>query len=91
MRILHGHAGTRENRLCLRRSEPVEPFLLGGLAIDYDRRRVTVDGNDVTLNATEYALLRTLSVAPPRVVTTAALPRRAWGGLLDSSMRSEAH
>ena len=40
-----------------RRSNPV-PFVLGKIAIDYDRRRVTVAGRPVTLTATEYELLR---------------------------------
>ena len=32
-------------RATLRRHEQPEPFTLGALAIDYERRRVTVDGN----------------------------------------------
>jgi len=63
----------------------------GGLAIDYERRRVTVDGNEVTLTATEYEVLRILSVEAPRVVATGSLLRRAWGAHLDPNVRSEAH
>ncbi len=75
----------------LRARTPTEPFALGGLAIDYERRRVSVDGNAVTLTATEYEVLRILSVEAPRVVTTAALLRQAWGAHLDPNVRSEAH
>ena len=62
-----------------RRAEP-EPFLLGDLAIHYEHRRVTVAGRPVTLTATEYELLRVLSLSAGRVVTSDALLRQAWGG-----------
>ena len=63
-----------------RRAEPV-PFVLGDLAIDYDRRRVTVAGRDVALTVTEYELLRVLSLGAGRVATYDALLRQVWGGL----------
>ena len=62
-----------------RRAEP-EPFLLGDLAIHYEHRRVTVAGRPVPLTATEYELLRVLSLSAGRVVTSDALLRQAWGG-----------
>ena len=54
------------------------PFVLGVLAIDYARRRVTVDGRAVALTATEYEILRILSVHAGRVVTSESLLRQAW-------------
>ena len=54
------------------------PFVLGALAIDYARRRVTVDGRVVALTATEYEILRILSVDAGRVVTSESLLRQAW-------------
>ena len=62
-----------------RRAEP-EPFLLGDLAIHYEHRRVRVAGRPVPLTATEYELLRVLSLSAGRVVTYDALLRRAWSG-----------
>ena len=56
------------------------PFVLGALAIDYVRRRVTVDGRAVALTATEYEILRILSVHAGRVVTSESLLRQAWDG-----------
>ena len=61
-----------------RRAEP-EPFAMGELAIDYERRRVTVAGREVALTATEYELLRVLSVKPGRVWSYDALLREVWG------------
>ena len=62
----------------LRDRAGARPFVLGALAIDYARRRVTVDGRPVTLTATEYEILRILSLHAGRVVTSQALLRQAW-------------
>ena len=64
----------------LRARAGAAPFVLGALAIDYARRRVTVDGRAVALTATEYEILRILSVDAGRVVTSESLLRRAWDG-----------
>ena len=60
-----------------RRADPV-PMVLGDLAIDYDRRRVSVAGRPVELTATEYELLRVLSQGAGRVLTHDTLLRRVW-------------
>ena len=64
----------------LRRVARPEPFELGALAIHYESHRVTVAGREVTLTATEYELLRVLSLNAGRVVTYEALLRQVWGG-----------
>ena len=64
----------------LRRVARPEPFTLGELAIQYEARRVTVAGREVELTATEYELLRVLSLNAGRVVTYEALTRRVWSG-----------
>ncbi len=46
---------------------------------DYGRRRVSVAGSEVPLTATEFDLLRTLSINAGRVMTTEALLRQVWG------------
>ena len=53
--------------------------MLGELAIDYDRRRVTVARSPVELTATEYDLLRVLALNAGRVVTRETLLRQVWG------------
>lgn len=67
-------------RAALRRHEEPAPFTLGELAIDYNRRRVTVGGEVVTLTATEYELLRVLALNAGRVMTYDTLLRRVWSG-----------
>ena len=64
----------------LRTQASAGPFALGGLAVDYERRRVTVNGREVSLTVTEYELLRILSIAAPRVVGADSLLRQAWRG-----------
>ena len=64
----------------LRRRAGAEPFALGDLAIDYEHRLVTVAGRAVELTATEYELLRVLSLNAGKVSTYDALRRQVWGG-----------
>ena len=52
--------------------------MAGALAIDYGRRRVTVGGAPVELTATEYQLLRVLSLDAGRVAAFETLQRRVW-------------
>ena len=66
-------------RAALRRHEAPEPFVLGDLAIDFHRRRVSVAGEPVALTATEYELLRVLALDAGRVLTYETLLRRVWG------------
>ena len=69
---------TARVRAALRRRAEPEPFLLGDLAIHYEQRRVSVAGRDVPLTATEYELLRMLSLSAGRVVTYDSLLRQVW-------------
>ena len=75
----------------LRGRAATAPFVLGELAIDYERRRVTVGEREVALTATEYELLRILSAEAPRVVTAGSLLRQAWGNRLDPGAERDTH
>ena len=69
----------------LRRRMDPEPFVLGDLSIDYDRRLVTVAGREVRLTPKEYELLRILSINAGRVVTYVSLQRQVWGNGTDGN------
>ena len=71
---------TARIRVALRKHADPDPFVLGEMVIDYDRRRVTLAGSPLTLTATEYELLRVLSLDAGRVVTYDTLLRRVWAG-----------
>ncbi len=57
---------------------PEEPFVLGGLTIDYAARRVTVSGRPAELTPTEFDLLAALSMEAGKVVPHDRLLRRVW-------------
>jgi len=54
-------------------------FRTGGLEIDVEKRRVTVEGEEIHLTPTEYTLLVKLAKNADRVVTDAMLLREVWG------------
>ena len=60
------------------RALPPEPFVLRGLSIDYHERRVALAGRLLETTATEFDLLRELSVNAGRVVTYDSLLRKVW-------------
>lgn len=68
LRRAAGPPGTRE-----------EVLALGGLRMSVDRRRVTLDGAEVTLTSTEFALLAHLLRAPGRVFSRDQLLGAVWG------------
>ena len=70
---------TARVRAVLRRRADPDPFVLGDLSIDYDRRLVTVAGHPVRCTPLEYDLLRVLSLNAGRVVTYESLLRQVWG------------
>ncbi|MYH50492.1 MAG: response regulator [Gammaproteobacteria bacterium] len=75
-------------RAALSRRPGSETFVLGDLQIHYDGRKVTMAGRPIALTATEYELLRVLSLNAGRVVTQDVLLRRIWG--LRGGQKSEA-
>ena len=70
---------TARIRAALRRRADPEPYLLGELEIRYEERRVSVAGRNVRLTATEYELLRVLSLNAGRVSPHESLLRQVWG------------
>ena len=70
---------TARVRAALRKRTKPDPFVVAELAIDYQKRHVTVGGRPVRLTATEYELLRVLSVNAGRVLTYESLVRQIWG------------
>ncbi len=54
-------------------------FVCDGMEINFAKRRVTVNGNEITLTPTEYALLRHLAVNSDKVLTHSMLLQSVWG------------
>lgn len=55
------------------------PLTIGGVSVDLVTRRVTVDGEPVSLTATEFDLLAHLMQHPGRVYTREHLLSEVWG------------
>ncbi len=66
------------------KSKPeIEPpramYQVGGLLVDFEKHRVTVDGTEVHLTQNEYKLVTLLATYPGRVLTYAFLKKEIWG------------
>jgi two-component system KDP operon response regulator KdpE len=60
---------------------------IGDLVVDVDRRQVTLQGNEVHLTPTEYALLKYLAVHAGKVLTHTMILREVWGaGYTDTAV-----
>ncbi|MYK62451.1 MAG: response regulator transcription factor, partial [Chloroflexi bacterium] len=70
-------AALRKQRL-VDQYELHERFVLGELEINYAERLVTFRGEPVKLTATEYLLLKELSLSAGRVLTYQQIMRRVW-------------
>ena len=76
-------------RAALRRraaSEPSEPYVLGGLVVNYGERQATLAGRPLQLMAIEYRLLAELSANAGRVLTYEHLLQRVWGDKSNSDV-----
>jgi two-component system KDP operon response regulator KdpE len=62
-------------------------FQVEGLTVDFERRRVTMDGAEVRLTPTEYEVLKYLAMNAGKVVTHRTLLHAVWG----PQYESEAH
>jgi two-component system KDP operon response regulator KdpE len=69
-------------RVALRKSIPSSPepvYKVDGLEVDFEHRRVAVEGKDVQLTPTEYDLLRLLITHAGKVLTHNQILRQLWG------------
>jgi len=71
----------------LRRAYGAPRLRVGGLLLDEDGHRATLDGKPLKLSKTEFALLRTLASAPGRVWTRNELLETVWGLGFDGTDR----
>ena len=72
-------AALRTNRFGVLGGMPGGVFRAQGLEINYERRKVFVDGAEVKLTQTEYNIVAFLSEHAGRVMTYAAIVRAIWG------------
>lgn len=54
-------------------------FHVKNMTIDYDLRRITIDGTEIHLTQTEYNIIELLSVHSGRVLTYSEIIKKIWG------------
>lgn len=59
--------------------EPTDPYVMGGLVIDFPRSEATLDGQQIRLTKMEYRVLSELAARAGQVVTYDLLQERVWG------------
>jgi DNA-binding response OmpR family regulator len=71
-------AALRRSRMA---SEPVEEGAIetGDLTIDFDRRMVTLNGEEIRVTYVEFEILGALARSPGRVLTRETLLEHVWG------------
>lgn len=72
-----------------RKGNPETPrYAVGGLSVDFDKRRVTLDGSEVHLTPNEYKMLALLARNAGRVLTHSYLAKELWGVALEKDANS---
>ena len=72
-------AALRMNRYNALNSVPRGVFRAQGLELNYERRKVFVNGEEIRLTQTEYNIVAFLSEHAGRVMTYASIVRAIWG------------
>ncbi|MGZ8250584.1 winged helix-turn-helix domain-containing protein, partial [Methylomagnum sp.] len=83
MTVLTGLSMTAINSLVMENEVPVRPrkpgvIEAGGIVIDNEAHRVTVDGKSVSLSPMEYRLLEFFVAHPDKVFSRSQLCDLAW-------------
>ena len=63
------------------------PYHAGGLKIDFEKRLVTVEGNEVHLTRVEYKIVSLLAQNSGKVMTYDSLINQVWGPYADDNNR----
>lgn len=66
---------------------PGGKFVLRDMEIDYDRRRLTISGNEIKLTQTEFNILSLLSRHTGKVLTYSTIIREIWGATDDGGVK----
>ena len=78
-------------RAALRSRRPISngsaQFHLNNMVIDYDRRTVCIDGDEIKFTQTEYNILAYLSEHTGKVLTYSAIISAVWGHIDDGSIK----
>ena len=80
-------ASLRINRMNLQAAIPNDVFSLGDLVIDYDRRQVSVGGQNLHVTQIEFNILSLLSQQQGKVLTYSNIIGSIWGNMDEGSIK----
>ena len=63
------------------------PYSAKGLVVDFEKRKVTVDGNEIHLTRVEYKIVSLLAKHSGKVITYSSLIDEVWGPYADDNNR----
>ena len=63
------------------------PYSAGGMVVDFDKRRVTIDNREVHLTRVEYKIVSMLAKNSGKVITYDTLINEVWGLYADDNNR----
>ena len=75
------------NRITVDANNANRPYSAKGLMIDFDKRLVSVDGNEIHLTRVEYKIVSILARHSGRVITYTSLIDQVWGPYADDNNR----
>ena len=75
------------NRISAVTGNSNRPYSAKGLVIDFDKRIVSVDGNEVHLTRVEYKIVSVLAKYSGKVITYTSLINQVWGPYADDNNR----
>ncbi len=75
------------NRIATDKINGIRPYSANGLIVDFDKRIVTVDGNEIHLTRVEYKIVSMLAKHSGKVITYASLINHVWGPYADDNNR----
>lgn len=78
--LRHSHQGT------IKAQEPI--YKVDGLSIDFEKRKVALDGNEVHLTPNEYSILALMAHNAGKVLTHTVLAKELWGVAMEKDTNS---
>jgi two-component system KDP operon response regulator KdpE len=75
------------NRMAVDSINNNRPYSAKGLVIDFDKRIVSVDGNEIHLTRVEYKIVSMLAQHSGKVITYTSLIDHVWGPYADDNNR----
>ena len=69
-------------------NEEIPPYSVGGLDINFEKRKVTLEGNEVHLTPNEYKILALMARNAGRVLTHSFLAKELWGVVMQRDANS---